>query len=86
MPDTRPRIQFNEEEICNACTHSESKKKIDWKLRKKEFLDMQPGDVASTSADTELLENWIGFKPRTSVKEGIKKFIDWYTDLYDIKY
>ena len=40
MPDTRPRIQFNEEEICNACTHSESKKKIDWKLRKKEFLDI----------------------------------------------
>ena len=53
---------------------------------KKEFLDMQPGDVASTSADTELLENWIGFKPRTSVKEGIKKFIDWYMDFYDIKY
>ena len=53
---------------------------------KKEFLDMQPGDVASTSADTDLLENWIGFKPRTSVKEGIKKFIDWYTDFYDIKY
>ena len=53
---------------------------------KKEFLDMQPGDVAATSADTELLENWIGFKPRTSVKEGIKKFIDWYTDFYDIKY
>ena len=53
---------------------------------KKEFLDMQPGDVPSTSADTELLENWVGFKPRTSVKEGIKKFIDWYTDFYDIKY
>ena len=53
---------------------------------KKEFLDMQPGDVASTSADTELLENWVGFKPRTSVKEGIKKFIDWYTDFYNIKY
>ena len=49
---------------------------------KKEFLDMQPGDVASTSADTELLENWIGFKPRTSVKEGIKKFVDWYKDFY----
>ena len=49
---------------------------------KKEFLDMQPGDVASTYADTELLENWIGFKPRTSVKEGIKKFVDWYKDFY----
>ena len=53
---------------------------------KKEFLDMQPGDVTSTSADTELLENWVGFKPRTSVKEGIKKFIDWYRDFYNIKY
>ena len=52
---------------------------------KKEFLDMQPGDVASTSADTALLEKWIGFKPKTSVKEGIKKFIDWYKDFYNIE-
>ena len=52
---------------------------------KKEFLDMQPGDVASTSADTVLLENWVGFKPRTSVKDGIKKFIDWYKDFYNFK-
>ena len=52
---------------------------------KKEFLDMQPGDVASTSADTALLENWVGFKPRTSVKDGIKKFIDWYKDFYNFK-
>ena len=52
---------------------------------KKEFLDMQPGDVASTSADTALLEKWIGFKPKTSVKEGIKKFIDWYKNFYNIK-
>ena len=50
---------------------------------KKEFLDMQPGDVASTSADTELLEKWVGFKPKTSVKDGIKKFIDWYKDFYN---
>ena len=49
---------------------------------KKEFLDMQPGDVASTSADTSLLENWIGFKPKTSVKEGITKFVDWYKIFY----
>ena len=52
---------------------------------KKEFLDMQPGDVASTSADTALLEKWIGFKPKTSVKEGIKKFIDWYKNFYNIE-
>ncbi len=49
---------------------------------KKEFLPMQPGDVEATSADTQLLENWINYKPDTSVKNGIKKFVDWYKCFY----
>jgi len=51
---------------------------------KKEYLPIQPGDVPSTSADTSLLEEWIGFKPSTSVKKGVNKFVEWYKDYYKI--
>ncbi len=37
-PSSRPRVYFNDEGICNACTSAEEKKKIDWEKRKKEFL------------------------------------------------
>lgn len=46
------------------------------------LMGMQPGDVAATHADTKALEKHIGFKPRTSVREGISKFISWYLDYY----
>ena len=49
---------------------------------KKDFCDMQPGDVSCTSADTSKLEKWINFKPNTSVNKGIKEFINWYRDFY----
>ena len=39
---------------------------------------MQPGDVEATYADTSDLEEWINFKPKTSIEEGIAKFIQWY--------
>ena len=45
---------------------------------KRELLPMQPGDVAATYADVTALEEAVDFKPRTSVEEGIKRFIDWY--------
>jgi UDP-glucuronate 4-epimerase len=49
---------------------------------KKEFLPMQAGDVKATYADTHALENWVGFKPNTSLKAGTAKFISWYQDFY----
>ncbi len=51
---------------------------------KKVFLPMQPGDVEFTSADISALENWIGFKPSTSVNEGISKFVEWYRAFYKV--
>ncbi|WP_026503623.1 GDP-mannose 4,6-dehydratase [Butyrivibrio sp. NC3005] len=45
---------------------------------KKEFLPMQPGDVYQTYADTSDLEKNFGFKPSTSLEEGLRKFVDWY--------
>ena len=49
---------------------------------KKEFIEMQPGDVPITSSDTSSLEDWIGYKPSTSVNDGISKFIKWYKNFY----
>ena len=48
----------------------------------KNFLPMQPGDVESTAAKTDLLENWINFKPSTSIEIGVNKFAEWFLDFY----
>lgn len=49
---------------------------------KKNMMPMQAGDVLETSAETQPLYNLVGFRPQTSVKEGVKKFVDWYRDFY----
>ena len=49
----------------------------------KEFLPMQPGDVAATNADTSRLHEWVGFQPNTSVSQGVAQFVDWYRAYYD---
>ena len=54
------------------------------KKAKKNLLPMQPGDVPSTYADTSALERDLGYKPYTDVKEGIKKFVEWYRGFYNI--
>ena len=43
---------------------------------------MQPGDVKETFADSNLLFELTGFKPQTTISEGIKSFCDWYMDYY----
>ena len=50
----------------------------------KELLPMQPGDVPATAADTSSLEEWINFKPSTSIKEGVSEFVKWYREYYNI--
>lgn len=49
---------------------------------KKNFMDIQPGDVYMTYADTEDLFNATGYKPEVKVKEGVKAFVDWYRAYY----
>jgi UDP-glucuronate 4-epimerase len=46
----------------------------------KNFLPMQPGDVPSTFADIDDLSMACGFKPKTSIEIGLKKFVEWYVD------
>ena len=48
------------------------------------FMQMQPGDVEKTAADTFLLKDLIKFKPSTTVKEGVANFIKWYRVYYDV--
>ncbi len=51
----------------------------------KNFLPMQLGDIPETCADIDDLINETGFKPKTSIEEGISNFVDWYLDHYKIK-
>lgn len=50
----------------------------------KELVPMQPGDVPVTYADTSALENDFGFKPSTSLREGLRKCAEWYKNFYKI--
>jgi UDP-glucuronate 4-epimerase len=49
-----------------------------------ELLPMQPGDVRATTADVSDLEQAVGFRPITSVEEGVAKFVAWYRDYYRV--
>jgi UDP-glucuronate 4-epimerase len=48
----------------------------------KELVEMQPGDVAETCADVEDLTRAIGFRPKTPIEEGIRRFVAWYRDYH----
>jgi len=49
-----------------------------------DLLPMQPGDVPSTMADVGELERSVGFRPTTSVRDGVRRFVDWYRDFYAV--
>ena len=49
-----------------------------------ELLPLQPGDVPDTFADSRALEQMVGYKPSVSVDDGVKQFVDWYRDFYQV--
>ncbi|HDH0698779.1 TPA: NAD-dependent epimerase [Klebsiella aerogenes] len=49
---------------------------------KKNMMPMQPGDVLETSAETQPLYDLVGFRPQTTVKQGVKNFVEWYKEYY----
>ncbi len=51
----------------------------------KNMMSIQPGDVPKTWADVERLQDLTGFRPQVPVKEGVKRFIDWYKRYYEIR-
>lgn len=48
----------------------------------KKLVPMQPGDVPVTYADTSVLERDFGFKPSTSLRDGLRRFAEWYKEFY----
>jgi len=51
----------------------------------KVFEPIKPGDVPATYASTDQLQKAVGFKPETSIEQGLQKFANWYVDYYKIK-
>ena len=64
--------------------HIETLEKYLGKTAKKNLLPIQPGDVPDTYADVTDLIHDVGYKPSTSVDEGIKAFAHWYKDYYNV--
>jgi UDP-glucuronate 4-epimerase len=62
-------------EIIEACTGREANKR---------YLPMQPGDVPATYANVDDLIADVGYRPETSIEEGIARFVDWYRDFYRV--
>lgn len=54
------------------------------KTAEKNLLPLQPGDVPDTYADVEALVTDVGYKPNTSIEQGIERFVSWYRDYYQI--
>jgi len=50
----------------------------------KEFVDMQPGDVKATFAEVTDLEDAVGFRPATPLRDGLERFVAWYRDYYRV--
>lgn len=78
-PSSRPRVYFNDEGICNACTGAEEKKKIDWEKRKKEFLVLVE-DIKKYSKKNnnnyDCIIPWSGGKDSTSIALKLKNEFD----------
>ena len=75
MPDSRPRIVFNNEGICNACLHSEKKNMINWSDRKKEFFilikEIKKNSL-NLKSNYDCIVPWSGGKDSTSIALKLK--------------
>ena len=54
------------------------------KMAEKRLLPLQDGDVPATYANTDALQQWVGFVPGTSIQDGIARFVTWYRDYYKV--
>ena len=75
MPDSRPRIVFDENGICNACLHSEKKNKINWSDRENEFfklIEEIKSHSKKTNAHYDCVVPWSGGKDSTSIALKLK--------------
>ncbi len=54
------------------------------KKAQKNMLPIQPGDVPATYADVDDLIADVGFKPATSIEDGVGRFVEWYREFYKV--
>jgi nucleoside-diphosphate-sugar epimerase len=73
-------VDILQQELIRAKVLSED---YDFEAHKK-LVPMQPGDVPITYADTSALERDFGFKPSTSLRDGLRKFAEWYKEFYQV--
>jgi N-acetyl sugar amidotransferase len=71
MPDTRPRIVFDEHGVCNACRNAEDKERIDWAARREEFLQLvEP--YRSRNGEWDCIVPWSGGKDSSTIAYRLK--------------
>jgi tRNA(Ile)-lysidine synthase TilS/MesJ len=71
MPSTRPRITFDSSGICNACNYKKKKEKINWNIRKKEFLEICEKH-RSKNGEYDCIVPWSGGKDSSSIAHKLK--------------
>ena len=82
-PENKDLVPFKVFNIGNSSPvqlmdYIEALEKALGKTAKKNFMEIQAGDVPTTHADLHKLEDYVNFRPQTSVNKGVKKFVDWY--------
>jgi N-acetyl sugar amidotransferase len=71
MPDTRPRIVFDADGVCNACRHAEDKQRVDWEARRREFVALiEP--YRSARSDWDCIVPWSGGKDSSAIAFRLK--------------
>ena len=92
--DPLPSISFSSHRIFNVGNENSIGllnfisilEKVLGKKVEKIFKPIQDGDVVETAANTDLLEKWINFKPKTKLEDGLNKFAFWYLDYFRERY
>ena len=83
-PDGRVLERFSPRTAPDDATVIQAIEKAAGKEAILDLLPMQPGDVPDTFADSSALENYVNYKPETSVVNGVKNFVDWYRQYHNI--
>ena len=71
MPDTRPRIEFDEDGVCNACHNADRKKRIDWDARREEFLELVE-ELRPRHGPYDCIVPWSGGKDSSTIAHRLK--------------
>ena len=67
----------------NLLTYIEIIEETLGKKAQKDFQSMQPGDLPVTHADISAMRSDFEYQPKTAIREGIKKFVDWFVKYYN---